>query len=189
MLPQPFILSDRRLPLPIAWEAQYRGLAGVDCAATSESGCFTQASWLQPPTVHCCFGTLPWASNVHLSKAVGQTIDGLRSSPWLCSVVLGDSVLRDTALTGFGASHQRDSLLVSAAVPPIFAERNNPLSADSTASSPHRRLVAVLVKVGSATHPSCCGWFGRSPWPGAARRTADAGSHKLIVVLPFSRGR
>ena len=133
MFPQPFILSDRRLLLPIAWEAQYRGLAGVDCAATSESGCFTQASWLQPPTVHCCFGTLPWASNVHLSKAVGQTIDGLRSSPWLCSVVLGDSVLRDTALRRFGASHQRDSLLVSAAVPPIFAERNNPLSADSTA--------------------------------------------------------
>ena len=152
MIPQPFIHSDRRLLLPIAWEAQYRGLAGVDCAATSKSGYLTQASWLQPPTVHRCFGTLPWASNVHLSKAVGQTIDGLRNSPWLCSVVLGDSMLRDAALRRFGANHSRDSLLISAAVPPIFAERNNPLSADGTASSPHRRLVAVLVKVGSATH-------------------------------------
>ena len=137
VLPQPFILSDRRLLLPIAWEAQYRGLAGVDCAATSESGYFTQASWLQPPTVHCCFGTLPWASNVHLSKAVGQTIDGLRSSPWFCSVVLGDSVLRDTALRRFGARHQRDSLLVSAAVPPISQKGTDHLVLVTPASSTH----------------------------------------------------
>ena len=95
------------------------GLAGVDCAATSESGCFTQASWLQPPTVHCCFGTLPWASNMHLSSTVGHAIDCLRISPWLPYVVFGDSVTRDTASRRFGASHQRDSLLVSAAVPPI----------------------------------------------------------------------
>ena len=56
-------------------------------------------------------------------------------------------MLRDTALRSFGANHPRNSLLVSAAVPPISQKGTDHLVLVAPASSPHRRLVAGITKL------------------------------------------